>query len=60
MGRARPLLMAVVAQRRGGNMQGGPGEIPNGRQGALGRGGIARNNGGGVQGTKIAIFFWQG
>ena len=60
MGRTRPLLMAVVAQRRRENMQGGPGAIPNGGQGALGRGGIARNNGGRFQGTKRAILFWAG
>ena len=56
MGRARPLLLAMAAQRRREEMQGGPGVIPNGGQGALGRDGISGNDGG-FQGTKIIMFF---
>ena len=57
MGRARPLLMAVAAQRRGENIQGGPGAIPNVGQGAHGIGGVARNNGGRVPGNHGARIF---
>ena len=38
-------------------MQRGPGVIPDGRQGALGRDRISRNDGGGFQGIKIIMFF---
>ena len=57
MGRTRPLLMAVVAQRRREDMQGGPGAFPNGGQGALGRDGIARNDGGRVPGNQDSYIF---
>ena len=57
MGRARPLLLAVAAQRKREDMQGGPGVIPNGGQGALGRDGIVRNNGGRVPGNQDSYIF---
>ena len=58
MGRAQPLLLAIIAQRRRGKeMQRGPGVIPNGGQGAHGR--ISGNDGGGFEGTKIIMFFRQ-
>ena len=60
MGRVRPLLMAVVVQRRGEHIQGGPGAIPNVGQGAHGRGGVARNDGGRVPGNHGGHIFLVG
>ena len=57
MGRARPLLMVVAAQRRGENIQEGPGVIPSVGQGTHGRGGIARNDGGRVPGNHGSHIF---
>ena len=57
MGRARPLLLAMASQRRREEMQGGPGVIPNGEQGALGRDGISGNNGGRVPGDQNSYVF---
>ena len=57
MGRARPLLLAVAVQRGREDMQGGPGAIHNGGQGALGRDWIARNDGGRVPGNQDYYIF---
>ena len=60
MGRMRPLLMAVAVQRREEHIQGGPGAIPNVGQGACGRGGVAKNDGGSVPGNHGGHIFLAG
>ena len=57
MGRARPLLLAVAAQRRREDMQGGPGVIPKRGQEAPGRDGIVRNDGGRVPGNQDSYIY---